>query len=262
MTLDHRYRHVESIRSGLSLLIYPLQQIVDIPASLGNWVLDSLSTRSTLLSENDKLSTENLLLKAQLQKLVALESENARLRELLTSSKKVGEEVVVAELIAVDMDPFSRKIVVNKGQTSGLYVGQPLLDANGVVGQIDHVGPASSTAIMITDPTHAIPVQINRNGLRAIAVGTGSVSAGLELLHIPNNADVIIGDILITSGLGGRFPPGYPVATISGFEPDTTRPYARVMAVSAADLDRIREVLLVKHERMDTVPQDETKGED
>lgn len=262
MTLDHRYRHMENIRSGLSLLIYPLQYVIDAPVALGGWVSETFSTHRTLLGENDRLTTENLLLKAQLQKLFALESENARLRELLASSKKVGEQVVVAELLAVDMDPFTRQIVVNKGAYDHLYVGQPLLDANGVVGQILHVGPLSSTAIMITDPMHALPVQINRNGLRAIAVGTGAVEMGLELLHIPNNADVREDDLLVTSGLGGRFPPGYPVAVVRQFIPDNTRPYARVLAQPAADLERIREVLLVKGEEMVALPDEGSEGEE
>ncbi|OGT21778.1 MAG: rod shape-determining protein MreC [Gammaproteobacteria bacterium RBG_16_57_12] len=246
MTMDHRYRHMESIRSGLSLLIYPLQYLVDVPVTLGNWIADSTSTRRALLARNDRLTFENLLLREKLQKTAALEAENTRLRDLLDSSRKLGVEVIVAELLAVDMDPFARQIVVNKGSQDQLFVGQPLLDANGVVGQILHVGPVSSTAIMINDPTHAIPVQVIRNGLRAIAVGTGGVDEGLALLNIPTNADIQEGDLLVTSGLGGRFPSGYPVGVVKRIHVDITRPYAQVLVAPSAQLDRIREVLLVQ----------------
>lgn len=244
MTVDHRYRHLETMRAGLLTLVYPLQYVINLPVATGNWVADSLSTRSNLLNENATLKHQNLLLKSQLQKYEALEVENMRLRELLESSFKVGERVLIAELLAVDLDPFKRLIVINKGSTNDVFSGQPLLDADGVMGQINHVSPLSSTAMMITDPSHAIPIQVNRNGLRAIAIGTGSLN-NLELPHIPHSADIKEGDLLVTSGLGGRFPPDYPVARVVKIEHNSGDPFLYIVAEPTAHLQRSREVLLV-----------------
>jgi rod shape-determining protein MreC len=142
------------------------------------------------------------------------------------------------------MDPFSRRIVLNKGTRDGVYSGQSLIDSNGVMGQIVHAGPFSSNALLITDPSHALPVQAHRSGLRAVAVGTGPMNL-LKLLHIPNNADLRVGDLLVTSGLGGRFPPGYPVGHVTSIERDRGRPFANIRVEPTARLERNREVLLV-----------------
>jgi rod shape-determining protein MreC len=244
MTVDHRQNHLDTIRAGLSLVVYPLQYLVDLPSAIAHWASDNLSARTTLVEENQQLHARQLLLEVRLQKLYALEAENARLRELLNSASKVGEQVLIGELLAVDQDPFRRRVLINKGSDDGVFEGQPLLDAYGVLGQVVEVTPFTSSALLITDPSHAIPVQVNRNGLRAIALGTGEAER-LEIPHIPNNADIQVGDLLITSGLGRRFPPGYPVATITEFEKDPSQPYARVVAEPAAHLERSREVLLV-----------------
>jgi len=245
MILDHRYNHLDDIRAGIASALYPVQYIVNIPFATSQWASDTFISRERLLKENNNLKTEHLLLKAQLQKLYALERENIRLRVLMESTQNIAERVMISELLAVDLDPFSRQIVINKGGGDNLFEGQPLLDSNGVVGQVVEVGRFSSRAMMITDPSHAIPVQINRTGMRAIAMGTGEISNGLELTHIPNNADIQKGDLLVTSGLGGRFPSGYPVAYITEISIDPSQPYAVVKAHPAAALERIREVLIV-----------------
>ena len=152
--------------------------------------------------------------------------------------------MLIAQILAVDLDPFSRRIVINKGTQDGVGVGQSLIDSNGIMGQIVTAGPVSSNALLITDPSHAMPVQVNRNGLRSVAVGTGTVNL-LELTHIPNNADIRVGDLLVTSGLGGRFPSGYPVGRIVSVERDSGQPFARVNLTPSARLARNREVLLV-----------------
>ena len=144
----------------------------------------------------------------------------------------------------MDLEPFTRQIVINKGSRDKIYMGQPLLDAGGIMGQIIHVNPFSSTAMLITDPNHAIPVQVNRNGLRAIAVGTGAPD-NLEIPYLPNSADIKEGDLLTSSGLGGRFPPDYPVAKVNYVFKDPSKPYAVVTATPTANLERSREVLLV-----------------
>ncbi|HHL45666.1 MAG TPA: rod shape-determining protein MreC, partial [Gammaproteobacteria bacterium] len=227
MTMDHRWHYLDTVRSGMSLVVYPLQVMVDLSTAPLRSAAENLSSRATLLKQVEELRTRQTLLDAQLQRLVTLESENRRLRKLLHSSRETVERTQVAEIIAVDLDPFSRQIVINKGTNDNVFLGQPLLDANGVMGQIIHAGPFSSTALLITDPSHATPVQINRNGVRAIAMGTGA-SNRLELPFIPNNTDIKTGDVLVTSGLGGRFPPGHPVATITRIQSEPSRPYAWV----------------------------------
>jgi rod shape-determining protein MreC len=245
MTVDHREHHLDNVRGGLSVLVYPLQWLVDLPGSTSEWFRESLSTRRELQEENASLRTQQLLLNTQLQKLEALEAENRRLRALLDSSFQVGKRpMLIAGLLSVDMDPYRHQIELNKGTLDHLFEGQPLLDSQGMMGQLIHVGPFTSTAMLITDPSHAIPVQVNRNGLRTIALGTGAIDR-LELPHIPDNADIQVGDLLVTSGLGGRFPPGYPVAEVIDVEQDPGRAFSHVTARPRALLDRSREVLVV-----------------
>lgn len=244
LTLDHRKHYLDDIRSVLSVIVSPIQHLIDLPESAGEWASETFSTRKQLQEENRSLRAKQLFLNTQLQKLDALEAENTRLRELLESSRKVGERVLIAEILSVDMEPFSQKIVINKGAHNNVYAGQPIINADGIMGQVVFAAPWTSTAMLITDPSHAIPVQINRNGLRAIAVGTGEYNR-LELLHIPNNADIKVDDLLVTSGLGGRFPPGYPVGNIKGIERRPEEPFATVNVMPSGKLESTREVLLV-----------------
>ena len=244
MVMDHKYKNLESLRGGLSVIVYPIQMLVELPATVSDWFGESLSTRRRLQEENDSLRTQQFMQQAQLLKLAALEAENIRLRELLDSSFEVGEKRLIAELMSVNLDPYKHQIVINKGELDDIYPGQPLLDATGVMGQIVHAGPYTSTAVLITDPSHAIPVQVNRNGLRSIALGSGTINR-LELPYIPNNADIQPGDLLITSGLGGRFPPGYPVALVYAVQHDPGHTFSQVVATPLAHLNRSREVLLV-----------------
>jgi rod shape-determining protein MreC len=244
MALEHRQNHLEGIRAGLSILIYPLQYTLNLPVVATQWVDDSLSSRETLQEENARLKLQHTLFQARLQTLQSLKAENQRLRELLQSSKKVSERVLIGELLAVDLEPFTRKIAINKGSNDDAYLGQPLVDAEGAMGQIVHLGPFSSTAMLITDANHAIPIQVNRNGLRAIALGTGAPDK-LDIPYLPISADIVEGDLLTTSGLGGRFPAGYPVAMVTGVKKDPTLPYAVVTAMPTAQLEQAREVLLL-----------------
>ncbi len=244
MAIDHRQHHLENIRATLSLVVYPLQYVVSAPFSAADWAEEKLSTREKLLEENTQLRTQRQLLMAQLQKLSALKVENIRLRELLKSSQNISEHVLVAELLAVDLEPFARKIVINKGSVDDVYLGQPLLDAEGIMGQVIHAGHFSSTAMLLTDPNHAIPVHVNRNGLRAIAMGTGAPDV-LDIPYLPNSADIEEGDLLTSSGLGGRFPRDYPVAKVISVVKDPSKPYAVIKAKPTASLETSREVLLV-----------------
>ncbi|MCU7906232.1 MAG: rod shape-determining protein MreC [Candidatus Thiodiazotropha sp. (ex Epidulcina cf. delphinae)] len=244
MVLDHRRNHLEYLRSTLAVLLYPVQYLAGLPVLLSETAGHAVTSRKQLWSERDRLHEENLRLRARLQKFAALEAENMRLRGLLDSSFKVGDRVLIAELIAVEQDPFRQQVLINKGKTSGVFEGQPVLDANAVVGQVTHINPFSASVLLITDAAHALQVQVNRNGLRTIALGTGLINR-LELPHLPNNAAIQVGDLLVTSGLGGGFPPGYPVAEVIEVRREPGQPFASVIAQTIAHLDRIREVLLV-----------------
>lgn len=244
MAVDHRKDHLNALRTTLSAAVYPVRVAIDLPFEASEWAAESLASRGSLLEENQRLRRERLLIRGRLEKFDHLEAENRRLRALLESSAKVEDRVLIAELINVDMDPFSRRIVLNKGIRHGVVAGQSLIDANGIMGQIAHVDPLSSTALLITDPSHALPVQVNRTGYRGIAVGTGRPDT-LELRHVPNNVDLRVRDLIVTSGLGGRFPPGYPVGRITSIQRDSARAFAQVEIQPSAKLERNREVLLI-----------------
>lgn len=244
MTVDHREGRLETVRSTLSVLVYPLQYVVNLPVVLGDRIGQALESRKSLLAENSQLREEHLLISSKLQRFNILEEENRRLRELLESSAQLHERVLVAELLAVELEPFRRQVVINKGQRDGVYDGQPVVDAGGIIGQVVHVGPFSSNVLLITDPSHALPVQVNRNGLRAIAVGTGQ-DTDLELEHLPTNADIREGDLIVSSGLGRRFPRGYPVGTVASIKLEPGEPFAKVDVTPSSRPGQSREVLLV-----------------
>lgn len=244
LVADHRQHYLDALRSGLSVMVYPLHYLASLPLTLSLAVEGRLASEEILRNHNQRLNLENLRLKARLQKLTALETENRRLRALLGSSFKLGERVLIAELLAVDLDPYRQQVLIDKGSLSGVFVGQPVLDAHAVMGQVVRVNPFSATVLLISDASHVLPVQLNRTGMRTIAAGTGLINQ-LELPHVQNNADIQVGDLLLTSGLGGHFPPGYPVARITRVRREPGQPFATVLAESTARLDRSREVLLV-----------------
>ncbi len=244
MTLDHRTTYVNNVRATLAVLVYPLQYVVTVPADFIDLVGEGFATRDRLEKDNEILHTQNQLLLARVQKFASLEAENIRLRELMQSSKRVGERVLVAELVEVDLDPYTRQVRLNKGSQQGVFLGQPLIDAKGIMGQVINIDPWFSTAVLITDPNHTLPVQVNRNGVRAIAVGAGAEGI-LELPYQPNNTDIMVGDLLITSGLGGVYPAGYPAAKVVSVDINPSLPFAKITALPTAHLDRGRQVLLV-----------------
>ena len=246
MTVDHRFHALDGARDVLATAIYPLQYVARLPTHIQGWLNENLAGRATLLEENARLREKQVFLNVQLQKLTTLEAENRRLRSLLESAVNTPERVLVAELLAVDFDPYRHHILLNRGRQHGVYVGQPVLDQQGVIGQIVRADPFTATTILITDPNHALPIQVNRTGVRTLALGTGNFQE-LELPHIPNNEDVKVGDLLVTSGMGGRFPRGYPVGTVTKVEFDPGSPFAHIVARPVARLDRIREVLLLEN---------------
>jgi len=244
MVADHRFHHLDALRSALTVLVYPVLYAANLPASLSSKVRERLANEAQLRAENAALHRDNLMLRGRLQQFDALEAENRRLRDLLGSTFKIGDRVLVAELLGVSLNPYRHQIVIDKGSASGVYVGQPVLDANAVMGQVVRVDPLTATVLLITDADHALPVQVGRNGLRTLASGTGVINR-LELPHLTNNADIQVGDELFTSGLDGRFPGGYPVARVVEVRIEPGKPFATVVAEPNARLDRVREVLLV-----------------
>ncbi len=244
LVLDHRYHHLQQLRSALAFVTYPLHFLADLPFTASRWFSETTSSRDTLLEQNRELRDDNLRLRAELQKYESLQAENMRLRDLVDSSFKVGDRVLVAELSSVDLDPYNQQVIINQGAASGVFEGQPVLDANAVMGQVTNVTPLESTVLLITDTSHALPVQVLRNGLRTIALGTGRIDA-LKLPYLPTNSDITEGDLLVTSGLGGKFPPGYPVATVTRIDRSPDAPFSTIIAQPSAHLDRSREVLLV-----------------
>ena len=261
MFLDHRNEHLVQIRASLGQLLYPLQQAVNAPFSASRWAASNLATRGTLITENEELRQQLLEQAGRLQRMAALEAENARIRALLDSSRKVADALVVAEIVAVDMDRLRHRVVLNRGSENGAAAGEALIDAQGVVGQIIRDRGTSAEALLITDPDHAVPVEIVRNGLRSIAVGSGDLDR-LVLPFMARNADVKLGDLLVSSGLGGKFPAGYPVGTIIDVRGDTGDAFLSVRAKPAASLDRVREVLLVKAQATTAAPEPATADKD
>ena len=244
MLLDRRDQHLVRVRQALDLVVYPVRVAVDLPSSTWHSLRDTFAERDALIEENRQFRRERLETEARLQRLEALESENTRLRALLDSTARVGSRALVAEILDVDLEPYHQRFELNRGLVDGVYLGQALIDAQGVVGQIVRVGPLTSEALLITDADHAVPVSVSRNGLRTIAAGTGD-SGRLRLLYVTNNADIVVGDLLISSGLGGVFPAGYPVGRVTEVTLRPEQGFAEVLAESASSLDRDREVLLL-----------------
>lgn len=244
MMVDLRTSLIQPVRSALMSIAYPLQSLAATPASLLNWTDDSTRSRAELARENARLKRERLLSDARLQQLNSITAENERLRAMLDARPRVGSDVRVAQILDVDSDRYRHRIVLNKGENDGLAPQQAVVDANGIVGQIIEVGPFSSNAMLISDPGHAIQVEVVRNGLRTVAFGAGDFDQ-LDIRFLPNNADIVVGDLLVTTSLGGAFPPGYPVAEIISVEIRPRQEFARIVATPVAALMQMREVLLL-----------------
>lgn len=244
MTVDHRFDYLETVRSYLSTVVYPVQYLVNLPVQVGDAVSESLVSRQELMEENRRLREENLLLKTRSQKFDTMVLENQRLRGLIESPIRQGERVLVADLLAVQQANERHKFVINKGGNEGVFLGQPIVDERGILGQIVHVGPVSSTGMMVVDSEHAVPVEVNRSGVRAIAVG-GGFDENLRLDYVQPDADVKEGDLLVTSGMGGHFPKGYPVGKVTRVKMHPGENFLQVRVQPIASLTKAREVLLL-----------------
>lgn len=234
----------QPVRSKLQELSVPFFELTDIPRRMNQWRMNTFVSQHDLRAENETLRTELLIHQRKLQQMAALAAENVRLRQLMNASDMLQDKVLVAELIGVSPNPLSHTVWINRGHNHGVYEGQPLLDAFGLMGQVIDVQSDASQVLLISDVTHALPVQVNRNGVRTIAEGTGDLNR-LRLRHVSNTTDIRVGDLLVSSGLGGRFPVGYPVAEVESIVRDPGQSFSTVLAKPMARLDRSRHVLLV-----------------
>ena len=244
MLLDVRTQQLQKIRVGLTVLFSPIQLIAAVPVRIGGALVDFVRGDQALHAELERLQTQQPQLMARLQRYEAIEAENAHLRALLGTSALVADKAVAAELRVVASEPFRRTIVIAKGEKDGLYLGQPVIDAYGIRGQVSEVGVLQSKAILITDPGHAVPVQVNRNGLRAIAFGTGAPDT-VSIRYLTASADIKEGDLLISSGIGGGFPFGYPVAKVKKIVANPNESFLDIVATPVALIGHDKEVLLI-----------------
>ena len=244
LLLDVRSDYLVKARAVMTTISHPIHVLAAVPSDFFRGLNEYFESREALQDKNKKLTTQQLLNDARLLKFQTLESENNRLRALLGSSFRLQERVLVAELVTVDLDPFSQWVLIDKGAGDGVTINQAVLDAQGVMGQVADVSQWTSTVVLLTDPSHAIPVEINRNGLRAVAIGQG-LGQPLKLIHMPQNSDIKEGDVLSTSGLGGRFPQGYPVGMVDKIGGPTGEAFIAIDVIPLAKLDTSRELLLV-----------------
>ncbi|MGL5215193.1 MAG: rod shape-determining protein MreC [Aeromonas hydrophila] len=253
---DSRFGVFSHVRVYLSSLVSPLQYMANAPGIMLDTMSTQVQTRAGLIEQTKQQEQQLFTLRSRLLKMDHLEHENQRLRELLGSPVHKESRKMVAELLSVDSDPFSHQVLINKGALDGVYNGQPVINDQGVIGQVLHVGSTTSRVLLITDSSHGIPVRVLRNDLRAIASGSGELDK-LELRNLPRNTDVQVGDLLVTSGLGGRFPEGYPVATVTRSDYVEGKPFAQVEAKPLVALDRLRYLLLLWTDKKPEVHDDE-----
>lgn len=246
--IDARYQYLESTRSVLSALVQPLQRLATLPAELWHAGGDFLTTQDTLVNDNEQLREQHVKDEARLQQLRMLDAENAQLRKLLDVQQRSDYRMQLAEIVYVARDVFKRKLFVDKGSVAGVQAGQIVMDDNGIIGQVTRVYPLLSEITLVTDKDHAVPVQIVRNGLRAIVFGAGD-TGDLSLRYMPVNSDIQNGDVLVTSGIDGTYPPGIPVAKVSHIERDPAYPFANIVCTPIAGVNNQRFLLILSGER-------------
>lgn len=241
---DARFQYLETVRRGVAVVLYPIQQLTDLPAALSARVADLLVTQSTLHRENERMRRENFINAGLLQAQQALIVENDNLRALLDLRPRVDPSALVAEILYTARDPFIRQVVVDKGSSRGVKVGAPVIDALGVIGQVHRVYPWAAEVALITDREQAVPAQVVRNGLRAVVFGLGYDGA-LEVRFMPVNADIETGDVLVTSGIDGVYPAGLPVAVVTDIQRNDAYPFARVTCRPSSGVASHRHVMVL-----------------
>jgi rod shape-determining protein MreC len=243
MFFDHRSVYVQNWHAKLSAAAAPMQMLVDEPVKLVHWLTTTLKVQRKLLDDNARLQAQQLLMASKLQQLLTLEKENAQLRQLLQSTPQATGKVIVAQLLAVALNPATQQVVIDRGSGDHLYIGQPVLDAYGVMGQVVSIGPLTSRVLLVTDIQSSVPVQNYRTGARAIAIGSGS-SGRLRLINVPDNSDIQEGDLYVASGMGLRFPVGYPVGVVAKSTLEAGERFATIFLIPAAHIDKSQQVLL------------------
>jgi rod shape-determining protein MreC len=252
IVLDHRGGWLDQARGAATVAVQPLWQLAGLPSRLGRTVRQDAVTRSLLAEDNRRLRNDLLVMGARQARLQVEADENARLRGLLGAATRHDLDVQLAPILDVDLDPSRQRLLLDAGSRDGVHAGQSVIDAGGLVGQVIAVTPATATVLLLTDLDHAVPVSISRSGVRLVAYGIGR-SDRLEVRNIPVSSDVKPGDVVVTSGLGGRFPPGFPVGTLVELRPDESHAFLIGELEPAAQLDRGRDVLLLREGR-DRVP--------
>jgi rod shape-determining protein MreC len=253
---DFHYNALGVVRSSLSAVATPFYWLANAPSRMATWTEENWGREESLEEENDRLKQEAFILNGRMLKMSALVADNGRLRELLNSTALLkSDDVLIAETIGVSPRPDQHIIVIDKGSDNQVSVGQPVIDAEGLMGQVVEVNPISARILLIADSSHAVPVQNNRNGMRSVAEGTGRLDE-LELRHVAATTDIKQGDLLVTSGLGGRFPVGYPVAEVTSVIHDPGQPFLTVKAKPTAKLSQSRHVLIVFSSTRKQLPQD------
>ncbi|MEP3563583.1 MAG: rod shape-determining protein MreC [Marinobacter sp.] len=241
---DSRSDRLSIVRSSIETGLAPIYWFGNLPARLGDWIDGSLEDHEDLQKKNEELQTRLLILERRALKYAALASENNELRRLMNSAEVLDDRVIVGEVVGISPDPYTHEIVINKGQSDGITVGQAVLDAAGLMGQVIQTSQFTSRVLLVSDSSHAVPVEVLRNGLRAILLGSGQPNT-LDLVHVPDTADIREGDVLVSSGLGGRFPSGYPVAEITEIVKEPGEPFVTIGAAPKARLNQSRLVLVV-----------------
>ncbi|EPA8368170.1 rod shape-determining protein MreC [Vibrio fluvialis] len=244
MLADSRLGAFSHVRFLLNSLVAPIQYAADLPRSMFDGFYENFNSRQQLMESNRALKRDVLTLKSDLILLDQYREENQRLRKLLGSSFVRDEKKVVTEVMAVDTSPYRHQVVIDKGRVDGVYEGQPVINEKGIVGQVTFVAAHNSRVLLLIDPNNAIPVQNIRNDIRVIASGNGQTDE-IQLEHIATSTDIEVGDLLVTSGLGGVYPEGYPVAYVSEVDKDTRREFASIKAKPVVDFDRLRYLLLI-----------------
>lgn len=247
MVLDARFRYAESLRQVVALLVYPLQRTALVPVELLSAATEFFTTQVALKRENDELKTRRLQDANELLILEALRAENTQLRRLLDARERLSVDSTLAEILYQGRDPFSRKVVIDKGSQQGIQAGQAVIDDIGVIGQVTRVHPLLSEVTLITDKEQRTPVQVVRNGLRAVIFGGGERGM-LDLSYMAANADVLADDVLVTSGIDGTYPAGLPVAKVSRIERDAAYSFARITCIPTAGTDQHRQVLVLSQD--------------
>jgi rod shape-determining protein MreC len=247
LVLDARFRYTEGLRSVLALAVYPLQTLASMPAALGERISGYFVSQSQLREENAELRAKLLGASQAAQRFEAAQAETRQLRQLIGAAERLPLKATPAEILYNGRDPYSRKVVIDKGSQNGIRPGSPVVDENGVIGQVTRAHTLSSEVTLLTDKEQAIPVQVVRNGLRAVAFGAGS-SGMLELRFMAANAEIQNGDKLVTSGIDGTYPPGLPVATVARIERDAAYAFARIVCQPAAGVDSSAYVLVLAGE--------------